>query len=78
MHLAPLAVVVLAPLAVTEMHGTVNVKSTVKGGGNSGQIGALRLGVARALVDMRPELRPAFNVRRRRDDAEGEERVGGG
>jgi small subunit ribosomal protein S9 len=34
------------------------VKATLKGGGISGQAGALRLGIARALIRADPELRP--------------------
>jgi len=51
---------VLAPLEVTQMQGSVDVKSTVKGGGCSGQVGAIRLGIARALSIMRPETRPVL------------------
>eukprot|EP00656_Telonema_subtile_P005417 TRINITY_DN12467_c0_g1_i2.p1 TRINITY_DN12467_c0_g1~~TRINITY_DN12467_c0_g1_i2.p1 ORF type:complete len:158 (-),score=44.49 TRINITY_DN12467_c0_g1_i2:281-754(-) len=51
---------VLAPLLVTEMDTAVSVKGTVQGGGTTGQTGALRLGIARALVEMTPELRPVL------------------
>jgi small subunit ribosomal protein S9 len=33
------------------------VVATIKGGGVSGQAGAIRLGIARALIDLDPELR---------------------
>ena len=38
------------PLAATETMGQFNIKVNVTGGGNSGQAGAIRLGIARALV----------------------------
>ena len=37
-----------------------DVKATAKGGGVSGQAGALRLGIARALVQADPEFRPVL------------------
>ena len=51
---------VLAPLAVAGKAGLVNIKAKVHGGGKTGQAGALRHGIARALVAMDPELRPAL------------------
>ncbi|MGD8932745.1 MAG: 30S ribosomal protein S9 [Chromatiales bacterium] len=41
--------VVRQPLDVTEMNGKVDIKVTVKGGGTTGQAGAIRHGIARAL-----------------------------
>ncbi len=41
--------VVRQPLDVTEMGGKVDIKVTVKGGGTTGQAGAIRHGIARAL-----------------------------
>ena len=43
--------VVRQPLVVTEMLDKVDVKVTVTGGGNTGQAGAIRHGIARALVE---------------------------
>ena len=40
----------MLPLAVTETAGRFNVQAMVKGGGVTGWTGALRLGIARALV----------------------------
>lgn len=40
----------LTPLAVTESSNAYNVQAVVKGGGVSGWTGAIRLGIARALV----------------------------
>jgi len=38
------------PLQVTETMGKVDISATVKGGGKSGQAGAFRLGISRALT----------------------------
>lgn len=46
----------LRPLEATELIGKVNLRCKTTGGGLSGQAGALRLAVARALVEMNPEL----------------------
>ena len=43
--------VVRQPLEVAEMSDKLDIKITVRGGGNSGQAGAIRHGIARALVD---------------------------
>lgn len=42
--------VVMQPLEATETIGKFDIKVTVTGGGSSGQAGAVRLGIARALV----------------------------
>jgi small subunit ribosomal protein S9 len=46
------------PLLVTETADKFDVMATTAGGGISGQAGAIRLGIARALVDYNAELRP--------------------
>ena len=46
------------PLVLTEAMNRFDVVATTSGGGTSGQAGALRLGIARALVRYDPELRP--------------------
>ena len=46
------------PLKVTENEGKFDVYANVRGGGLSGQAGAVRLGIARALILMNPEWRP--------------------
>ena len=46
------------PLEVAEATTTVDILATAKGGGVTGQADALRLGIARALVEFDPELRP--------------------
>ena len=48
---------VLAPLRVAGLEGTYDLRVRVHGGGPSGQAGAVRHGVARALVEADPELR---------------------
>lgn len=45
------------PLKKSEKISTVDIFSTVKGGGLSGQAGALRHGISRALVNFEPGLR---------------------
>ena len=48
------------PLRITERAESYDVDVTMHGGGPSGQAGALRLGIARALIELDPELRPAL------------------
>ena len=45
------------PFAVTETNGKYDVAVTVEGGGAAGQAGAMRLGIARALVELNDEFR---------------------
>jgi small subunit ribosomal protein S9 len=55
--------IVRQPLELTKMTEKFDVMVTVEGGGNTGQAGAIRLGIARALVEydesLKPELRKA-------------------
>ena len=48
------------PLEILEQKGKVDVTVNVKGGGLSGQAGAIRHGISRALVSFNPEFRPAL------------------
>jgi small subunit ribosomal protein S9 len=48
------------PLRLTETIEVYNVDATMTGGGISGQAGALRLGIARALAELEPERREAL------------------
>ncbi len=48
---------VLSPLRVAGVEGTYDLRVRVHGGGPSGQAGAVRHGIARALVEADPELR---------------------
>ncbi|CAN5390460.1 MAG: 30S ribosomal protein S9 [Acidimicrobiia bacterium] len=50
----------LEPLRTVDMEGRFDVKATIEGGGFTGQTDALRLGIARALIVVDPELRPAL------------------
>jgi small subunit ribosomal protein S9 len=45
------------PLVLTESTGTFNIVATVSGGGVDGQAGAVKMGIARALLEFNPELR---------------------
>ena len=48
---------VLQPLALTENEGRFDISVNVYGGGLTGQAGAIRLGITRALLELNPELR---------------------
>jgi small subunit ribosomal protein S9 len=52
--------VLTEPLRITETDSAYDVQVTMHGGGPNGQAGALRLGIARALVDIDPEMREAL------------------
>jgi small subunit ribosomal protein S9 len=45
------------PLVTTETAGNFNILATVQGGGVNGQAGAVKMGIARALLEFNPELR---------------------
>ncbi len=51
---------VLEPFTKSNLSNKFDVKVVVKGGGISGQVGAIRLGIARALCEQDEELRPAL------------------
>jgi small subunit ribosomal protein S9 len=51
-------ILVKQPLELTKMTGRFDVVANVNGGGVSGQAGAIRLGLARALLKADPNLRP--------------------
>ena len=61
---------VLEPFEVVDYVGRYDVHATIHGGGLTGQSDALRLGIARALVGLDDELRPALKKAGmlRRDD----------
>ena len=50
----------LEPLKVTDTLGTFNISVRVRGGGVTGQAGAIRHGIARALLKVDPNLRPVL------------------
>ena len=49
-----------SPLVLTETLGSYDAAISVKGGGYTGQAGAIRQGIARALLKVDPELRGAL------------------
>ena len=55
--LETLKLIVRQPLITTDMLGKVDVVGTVAGGGVSGQAGAIRHGISRALLGINPEYR---------------------
>ena len=52
--------VVTEALRVTDAEESYDIDATMHGGGISGQAGALRMAIARALVELDPEQRPAL------------------
>lgn len=48
---------ILLPLRKTNTFGTYDIFVNVDGGGFTGQVGAIKLGIARALVNINPEYR---------------------
>ena len=60
--LETLKLIVRQPLVTTNTVSKVDVEATVKGGGVSGQAGAIRHGIARALVVLDESYRPALKA----------------
>ena len=54
--------VIRQPLTLTETDGTYDLMIRVRGGGTSGQAGAIRHGIARALIDHVGDLRPKLKA----------------
>jgi small subunit ribosomal protein S9 len=52
-----LKMVVKQPLEITETAGKFDIQATVEGGGGTGQAGAIRHGISRALLEFDAELR---------------------
>jgi len=50
--------VVLQPFDVTQTAGSFDIAVNVTGGGSSGQAGAIRHGITRALMQLNPDFRP--------------------
>ncbi len=57
---AVLRMILRQPLVVSNRETQFDVVATVKGGGLSGQAGAVRHGISRALVNYEPELKPVL------------------
>lgn len=55
-----LELIVRQPLVLTDMEGKYDVRVNVSGGGTSGQAGAIRHGITRALMELDKDLRPAL------------------
>ena len=55
---ANLQTAVCRPLVLLQRQNEFDVRCTVKGGGLTGQAGAIILGISRALVEFDPELKP--------------------
>ena len=60
--LETLKLIVRQPLVATNTVGKVDVEATVKGGGVSGQAGAIRHGIARALIVLDENYRPTLKA----------------
>ena len=57
-----LKMIVRQPLAITETADKFDIQVRVRGGGFTGQAGALRHGISRALLEFNPELRPKLKA----------------
>lgn len=60
LELETLKVIVKQPLAAVGAEGKFDVKVNVRGGGFTGQAGAIRHGIARALLEVDAEYRPTL------------------
>jgi small subunit ribosomal protein S9 len=60
--LETLKLIVRQPLNTTDTVGKVDVVCTVEGGGVTGQAGAIRHGISRALLGLNPEFRAALKA----------------
>ena len=49
--------IVMQPFEVTQTNGGFDIDANVNGGGNSGQAGAIRHGITRALMELNPDFR---------------------
>jgi small subunit ribosomal protein S9 len=57
-----LEILVKSPLVQLSLDGRYDIKATAKGGGISGQAGAIRLGISRALLEIDDEFRKTLKV----------------
>jgi len=57
-----LKMIVMQPLNATKTAGTLDVVVNVTGGGYSGQAGAIRHGISRALLELDPEYRATLKA----------------
>ncbi|MEA2078223.1 MAG: 30S ribosomal protein S9 [Candidatus Marinimicrobia bacterium] len=56
------SMVIRQPLELTKMEAKYDFFVNVRGGGLTGQAGAVRLGISRLLISMHPELRPELKA----------------
>jgi small subunit ribosomal protein S9 len=56
------SMVIRQPLELTKMEGKYDFFVNVKGGGLTGQAGAVRLGISRTLIALHPDLRPELKA----------------
>ena len=54
--------IVRQPLELAELTDKLDIRVNVKGGSNSGQAGAIRHGITRALLEYDPDLRPSMRT----------------
>ena len=59
---ATLRMIVNSPLVTTETQGQFDIKINVVGGGYAGQAGAMRHGIARALIEASEDYRPVLKA----------------
>ena len=57
-----LKMIIRQPLTLTETQDKFDIYITVRGGGTSGQAGAIRHGISRALLEFNSELRPKLKT----------------
>lgn len=57
-----LKMIIRQPLQVVEKEGEFDMWATVRGGGSSGQAGAIRHGLSRALVEFEPTFRESLKT----------------
>jgi len=57
-----LEILVKSPLVLLSLDGRYDVKATAKGGGITGQAGAVRLGISRALLEVDEEFRKTLRA----------------
>lgn len=57
---ANLQMLIEQPLKLVNLLGQVRIRARVEGGGTAGQAGAIRLGIARALLKINPDSRSAL------------------
>ena len=59
-HKINLQIAIRRPLAIAKRENEYDVRSSVKGGGLTGQAGAIMLGLSRALIMFEPDLKPTL------------------